>query len=187
LVKKSCVYDARTREANGAFLAARRMGGPDHAVGEPLRPDRDLWAIVETAHCLAFRTRLQLIGWQVQTRLNERMVKHAVVFAAGNIREACHIGEHRARPILTKDMEQGVRLWKLVRCEIAHDQSSALAQFHAILPVATSAKTAEPVGAVGLTDHSAGPYHLPTLACGVARGANLIQPARGRRKVFGLR
>src|SRR5712692_1055566 len=180
------VDDACTRDTHAALLLGSLMRGYDHAAEYSLGSHRDLWTVVEAAHRLAFRPLLKLIGWQVQTRLNERMVEHTVVFAAGHKREACHIGEHRPRPILTVESEQGMRLWKLVRCEIAHDRREALAQFHAILPVAAIAKTAEPVVAVGLTDHSAGPYHLPTLASGVARGANLIQPARGRRKFFGL-
>jgi hypothetical protein len=39
---------------------------------------------------------------------------------------------------------------------------------------------------MGLTDHSAGSHHFPALAPGVARGTDVIQPAKGWRQLLGL-
>ena len=39
---------------------------------------------------------------------------------------------------------------------------------------------------VSLADDGAGSHHLPALAPGVARGTDVIQPAKGRRQVFSL-
>ena len=41
--------------------------------------------------------------------------------------------------------------------------------------------------AVGLTDDGARPYHLAALASGVARSTHVIQPAKGRGQLVGLR
>jgi hypothetical protein len=114
------------------------------------------------------------------------MIEGGVLFATGHKREAGQIAEHSPRPILAVESEQGTGLWELVRGERACDRSQALAQFHAILPVATLAKTAEPLETVGLADDGARPHHLPALAPGVARGTHLIQPAKGRGQVFAL-
>jgi hypothetical protein len=70
--------------------------------------------------------------------------------------------------------------------EVPCDRCKTLAQFHAIAPVASVPKTAEPLETMGLTDDRAGPHHLPAFAPGVARSTDLIQPAKGWRQVFGL-
>ena len=70
---------------------------------------------------------LELIGGQVQTCLDQRMIKHAVFFATSHKREACHIREYSPRAILPKDMEQGTALWELVCREVARDRRFALA------------------------------------------------------------
>jgi hypothetical protein len=120
------------------------MGGYDHAAGHSLGSHRNLRAVVEAAHRLAFRTLLELIRRQVQTCLNERMIEDGVLFAAGHKREACHIGEHSPGAILSVESEQNACLWELVHGEIARDRSQALAQFHKILTVTAVSKTAEP-------------------------------------------
>ena len=97
------------------------MGRDDHAAGHGLRANRHLWTVIEAAHDLAFRTLLGLIGRQVQTRLNERMIEDRVLFAAGHEGETSQIRKHAPGPILAKDMQQCTRLWELVRREIPTD------------------------------------------------------------------
>src|SRR6266566_6716627 len=63
------VNDTRTREANRALFGVGRMSCDDHAAQHTRGSHRHLWTIVEAAHQLTFWTRLELIGWQVQTRL----------------------------------------------------------------------------------------------------------------------
>ena len=94
------VDNARTCEANRALLFAGWMGGHNHATPHSLGPYRNLRAIVEAAHDLTFWTLLELIGGQVQTRLDERVIEHRVVFAACHKCEASEIGEHSPRAIL---------------------------------------------------------------------------------------
>jgi hypothetical protein len=72
------------------------------------------------------------------------MIEHRVVFAAGNIGEPSHVGEHGPGAILSIEPEQGALLWELVGREIAPDGSEALAQFRSVATVAAVAKRAEP-------------------------------------------
>lgn len=98
--EEQLVDNARTRHTHRALLLGGRMRGHDHAAGHPVGPNRNLRAIVEAAHRLARWTLLELIGRQVQTRLDERMIEHAVLFAAGDKGEARSIGEHGSGAIL---------------------------------------------------------------------------------------
>src|SRR5579883_650021 len=93
-------------DATGTLLFACRMRGHDDAIELAIGPDRDLWTVVEAAHHLTFGSLLHLIGGQVQTRLNERMIKEAIVFAAGHKREASEVGEHRSIAILAIEPDQ---------------------------------------------------------------------------------
>src|SRR6266566_5444470 len=111
------------------------------------------------------------------------MIEHRVVFAAGHKGETTHVGEHGPGAILSIEPQQGALLWELVCREIATDGREALAQFRSVATVAAVAKRAEPLESVGLADDGARPHHLPTLAPGVARGTDVIQPAKGRRQV----
>ena len=74
------VDHARTRDTNRTLLLASWMGCHDHATGHALGSHRDLWAVVEAAHDLAFRALLELIGGQVQARLDERVIEQRVLF-----------------------------------------------------------------------------------------------------------
>src|SRR5205085_2906170 len=160
---------ALPRDANRALLLAGWMGGHHHATEHALGPYRHCRAVVEAAHYLAFRALLELIWGQVQTRLNERMIEHGVVFAAGHKGETSHVGEHGPGAILSIEPEQSALLWQLVCREIATDGREALAQFRSVATVAAVAKRAEPLEAVGLADDGARPHHLASLAPGVAR------------------
>jgi hypothetical protein len=49
---------------------------------------------------LTFRALLELIGGQVQTCLNERMIQHRVVFAAGHKSKVSQVRKHGPGAIL---------------------------------------------------------------------------------------
>jgi len=76
------VDDAFPRDANPALLFAGWMGRHHHAAMHALRAHWHIRAVVEATHSLAFRTVMELIGWQVQTCLNQSMIQHRVVFPA---------------------------------------------------------------------------------------------------------
>src|SRR5512135_2454434 len=94
------VDDARARDANLALLLTGRMGRYHHAAGHTLSSHRHLWAVVEAAHQLTFGSLLDLIGGQVQTRLDQRVIEYAVVFAASDKGEPRHIREYGPGAIL---------------------------------------------------------------------------------------
>jgi hypothetical protein len=115
------VDDARTRDANRALLFASFMGGHHHATGHSLRSDRHVWTVVEAADDLTFRTLLELIWGQMQTRLDKRMIEHRVVFATGHKGEASQVRKHGPGAILSIEPEQGAFLGELVRREVTID------------------------------------------------------------------
>src|SRR5215470_17784213 len=92
--KEEFVNDARTRDADGALLLAGGMGCHHHAARYPLRPHWHARAVVEAAHHLTFWTLLQLIGGQMQTGLDERVIEYRVVFATCQKAEARQIREN---------------------------------------------------------------------------------------------
>jgi hypothetical protein len=49
------------------------------------------------------------------SRLDQRVIKDVVVFAAGHKREARHIGEDRPGAILAIEPQQGA-FWRKLRC-----------------------------------------------------------------------
>src|SRR3989440_8218568 len=175
--EEQLVDHAQTREANRALLFAGWMGGHNHATLHALRPHWHCWAVVETAHDLTFRTLLDLIGGQVQTRLDEWVVEHRVLFAAGHVGETSQVCQHGPGAILSVEPQQSTRLWELVRCEVTRDRCKSLAQLCAVATVASVAKRAEPLGTVGLTDDGASTHDLATLAPPVAGGTDILQPA----------
>src|SRR5579875_1470027 len=103
------IDDAFARHANRTLLLVGWMGGHHHAAGYPLSPHWHCRAVVEAAHQLTFWTLLELIWGQVQTRLNERMIKRAVLLAARHKGEAGQIGEDCSRAILSIESQQGAR------------------------------------------------------------------------------
>jgi len=110
----------------------------------------------------------------MQTRLDQRVIEHRVLFAASHEGEAREIGEHGPRAILPVEPKQATCWRELVRCEVASDRRECLAQFHSVASVASIAKTAEPVVTVSLRDDCAGAHHFPALAPRVARGTHVI-------------
>ena len=121
---------------------------------------------------------MNLIGGQVQARLDERVIEDGVLFPSCHESETSQVGEDRSGPILAIEPEQGPRLWDLMRGEVARDRRFALTQFLPVATVAPIAKRAEPVVIVSLADDRACPHHLSALAPSVARSTDLIQPAK---------
>jgi hypothetical protein len=74
------------------------MRGHDHAGGDALGSHGGRGATGEAANHLAFGTLLKLIGGHVLTRLNERMVEQAGVFATSHKGDACGISQHGPVP-----------------------------------------------------------------------------------------
>jgi len=138
------VDNARTRDSNRALLFFRGVRGHNHTTRRTIGSHRDRWTIVETAHHLAFRALLELIGGQVQASLNQRMIEEVRVFPTHHEREACHIGEHCSIAVLPIEPEQCAFLWKLMSCQIPANGRKPLAQFFPVSPIAPGAETAEP-------------------------------------------
>ena len=136
---------------------------------------------------LTFRTLLELLGRQMQTCLNERMIEDAVLFAAGHKRKASYIGEHSSRAILPVEPQQRAFLRKVGGSQIPTNGGEPLAQFLPISPIASVAKRAEPVERVGLTDGSPCANDFSPLTPRVARRADLIQSTERWGQVVCLR
>ena len=178
--------DACARDSDGTFLFRGWMGSHDHSAQHASRSHRYLWTVVETSDHLAFWALLELIRGEVQTRLDQRMVEHVVVFPSRHKREARHLGKCSPRTILPVESEQRLRRFELIRSEIACDRSQSLAQFLPVMAVPFVSETAEPMIAMGLRNRCARANNLPAVAASVARGAHVIQPAKGWRKLIGL-
>ena len=63
----------------------------------------------------------------MQPCLNQRVIQHMVLFAAGHKGEASQIREYSPGAILTVEPQQGAFLRKLVRCEVATNGCESLA------------------------------------------------------------
>ena len=162
------------------------MCGHDHAAGYSLRSHWKLWTIVEAARCLAFGTLLDLIGGQVQPRLDLRMIEQVVVFATAHKRKPCHIGDHGPIAILPIQPQQRARSFELIRRQIPANGGERLAQFFPIPPVPSIPETAEPLITMRLRHCCPCPDNLPAFATSVARGADVTQPAKGWGKLISL-
>jgi hypothetical protein len=85
----------------------------------------------------------------VQPRLNERVIKHRVLFAAGHEGEASQIGEDSPRAILSVEPKPGALFGELVCSLIATNGCQALTPFFPVVPVAPIAERAEPTFSYG--------------------------------------
>src|SRR5438105_7607625 len=85
------------RDADPTLLFACRMGCHHHAARDAFRPYWHIRAVVEAPHYQTFRTVQEPVGGEVETGLNQRMIKYSVVFASHDEEEACQIGEHSPR------------------------------------------------------------------------------------------
>jgi hypothetical protein len=137
------VDDPCARDPNRTFLFARRMRCDDHTAQHAFRPHRDRLAIIEAAHHLTFRALLELIWGQMQTRLDQRMIKGGVLLASGHERETSQISEYGSGPVLSIESQERAGLWQLVCSEIPINGRQALSQFLSVAPIAPVAKTAE--------------------------------------------
>ena len=142
--EKEFVHDALPCDANRALLFVGWVGGYHHPAEHAFGSHRHLWTVVETAHHLAFWTLLDLIGGQMQTSLDLRMIKDAVLFATRHKREASQVREDCSRAVLAVEPQQGMLRQELLRREVARDGGKRLSQFLSVAPVAFVAKGAEP-------------------------------------------
>ncbi len=92
-------------DANGTLLFPGGVRRHNHAGGRALGSSRNLWAIGEAARPLTFGTLLELVGREVQTGLDQRMIEQVIIFAASDKREASSIGEHRSIAIVPIEPE----------------------------------------------------------------------------------
>src|SRR5581483_3906651 len=139
------------------------------------------------ASTLTFPTLLGLIWGQMETCLNQRMIQHRGLVATSHKGEASQLRQCSARALLSVEPQQGALLWERRRSERATNGPEALTQFLSGATVAPVATRAEPWEAVGLTTDGPCTDSLPALAPPVARGTHVIESAKGRRQVFGLR
>src|SRR5579875_2177436 len=70
--------------------------------------------------------------------------------------------------------------------QIPANGRECLAPFLSIAPVSSVPETAEPLRTVRLRHRGACPDHLSSFASPVTRGAHIIQPTKGLRKLIGL-
>ena len=91
------------------------------------------------------RVLLQLIGRQVQTHLDERMIKHCVLFAARRGTEASQIRQHGPDAVGSSEPQQGAFPRELARREGRTDGPEGLTQCLPGAPVAPVPKRAEPL------------------------------------------
>src|SRR5205823_5039760 len=100
------VDKASSRDANRTLLVPSGVDRYHHAAQHALGPYWHLWTVVEATSHLAFRTLLDLIRGQLQTRLDKRVIEHAVVFAAGDKGETSPICEHSSGAIVSVEPQQ---------------------------------------------------------------------------------
>ena len=138
--KEEFIDDPRAGDANRTLLESLRMSRYHDAAQHRLWPYRHRLAVVETASQLAFRALLDLVGWQMQTSLDEGMIKDGGVFASCHIGKANEVGEDSSRAIVAEDMQQSMFFQALVRREVPTDGAEALTQFLPVVPVPAVAK-----------------------------------------------
>lgn len=138
--KEEFIDDPRTGDANRTLLESLRMSRYHDAAQHRLWPHRHRLAVVETACHLALRALLDLIGRQMQTSLDEGMIKDGVVFASCHIGKANQVGEYSSRAILAVEPQQSMLFQALVRREVPTDGAEALTQFLPVVPVPAGAK-----------------------------------------------
>jgi hypothetical protein len=80
----------------------------------------------------------------MQTSLNQRVIKQAIVFSARDKGKASHIGEDRSIAILPIEPEHCAFWWDLMGRQIPANGGDHLAQFLPIAPVPSVPETAEP-------------------------------------------
>src|SRR5437879_7162174 len=76
------VDDSFSCHPNGTFLLSGGMRSHNHPAGGSFGSHRDLGPIIKAAFQLTFGTLLNLIRWEMQTSLNQRVIKQAIVLSA---------------------------------------------------------------------------------------------------------
>src|SRR5690348_1279948 len=97
--EKEFVHDTLPCDANGTLLVVGWMSGHHHTAEDAFGSHRYLWTVVETAHRPAFWALLKLIWGQMQTGLDLRLIKDAVLFATRHKREASQVRENCSRAV----------------------------------------------------------------------------------------
>jgi hypothetical protein len=182
------VDHSSARHANPAFRCTCWMRGNHHA-GALLAAFVQglIGAIIERAHDPAFRMGELLIGREREPGLNSGLIQDTIVFAA---RDRAHVGEiheNRFGPIVAIQSHDGTRDRQMAGTRIALDDREGAAQFDALLAMARIAKAGEPVVSLGLENGRPCSSHLPTLASGVAWGAQRTQAWGWVWPILGLR
>ncbi len=168
------VDDARACHPNRAFLLSCGMRGHNHAAGGLFGSHRNARTIVEAAHHLAFWTLLDLIRWQVQTRLNERVIEEAIVLAAGHKREPSKIGEYGSIAILPIQPQQRARSFEVICRQISANGRESFAQFFPVSSIPTVPKRTEPVVTMSLRNDCSRPNNLPAFTAPLARCTDVV-------------
>jgi hypothetical protein len=116
----------------GLFFLVVLSRCDDHAVAQAFGPHGHFWAVVEAAHHLTLQSVAGTESFgRCVSRLDQRMIKHPVVFASGNAREPSQISEDGPGPVLPIESQERAGLWKLIGREIPSNGRQALAQLHA--------------------------------------------------------
>ena len=123
----------------------------------------------------------------MQAALDLGLIQHGVVLASRHKAVASQLSEHGSRAIQAIQPEQRTLFWEVMGRKIALESLDGLAQFLSVVAVALIAEIAEPLIAVLLGDHRAGAHDLSSLAPGVTRSTQLLQPTLGSRQVCCLR
>src|SRR5450631_4148948 len=185
--KEEFIDNPFPRDANRTLLVPGGMGCDNNAAMDTFWSYGHIRAIVETTHDQTFWAVLQLVGGEVQTGLNERMIEDGVIFATHHKGKICQVCNDRPSAILSIDAQHSLRLPEVVCSQVAINGRERLAQFHSVVSIAWGAKRAEQVRTVSLTDNRPRPHDFSSLASGVARSTEVIQSSKGRWEFLCLR
>jgi hypothetical protein len=112
------------------FVALSRCD--DHAGAQAFGPHGHFWAEVSAAHQLTLQSVAGTESFgRCVSRLDQRMIKHPVVFASGHEREPERLSEDGPGPALPIESQERAGLWKLIGSQIPSKGLAALAQLHA--------------------------------------------------------
>ncbi len=116
----------------GLFFLVALSRCDNHAVAQAFGPHGHFWAEVSAAHHLTLQSVAGTESFgRCVSRLDQRMIKHPVVFASGHEREPERLSEDGPGPVLPIESQERAGLWKLIGSEIPSKGRQALAQLHA--------------------------------------------------------
>ena len=99
--------DAFPCDANRALLFGSLMGCHHHTARDAFWSHWHIRAVIEATYQRAFGAVQQVVGGQMQTGLNQRMIEERVVFASHHEEETSQICNHCPRAILSIKTQQG--------------------------------------------------------------------------------